>query len=139
MTAGVDRARQIAERSLQGQTKKTGGLVIEHVSRVAGSVSGETETTVAWLHDVLERAPDWSLARLRQEGFAEEVIEAVDALTKRPGEDHADLVRRGARNALARTIKRADLADNLTEAERTGRDGSKYRIGLEILDGRVDA
>lgn len=137
MTAGVKRARQIAEQSLQGQTKKTGGRVIDHVSRVADSVSGDPEKTVAWLHDVLERAPDWNMARLRQEGFAEDVIEAVGALTKRSGEDHADLVRRGGQNVLARTVKRADLTDNLTEAERAGQDGGKYRIGLKILDDGV--
>ncbi|MFN7101660.1 MAG: metal-dependent phosphohydrolase [Pseudorhizobium sp.] len=139
MTAAVDKARRIAEQALQGQVKKTGGLVIDHVSRVAGAVSGDTETTVAWLHDVLERAPDWNLARLHDEGFDEEVIAAVDALTKRPGEDHADLVRRGAQNTLAKTVKRADLTDNLAEAVRVGRDGSKYRTGLEILDGEPDA
>lgn len=138
MTAGVERARQIAEQSLQGQTKKTGGLVIDHVSRVAGFVSGDAEKTVAWLHDVLERSPDWSLARLRQAGFAEDVIAAVNALTKRPGEDHADLVRRGAQDALARTVKRADLTDNLREAERAGLDGNKYRKGLELLDHGLD-
>lgn len=130
----VEQAREIAYQAHGGQTKKTGGLVIEHVSRVAASVTGDQETIVAWLHDVVEKAEEWDLARLRHEGFAEDVVTAVEALTKRPGEEHAALVRRAAQNALAATVKHADLADNLAESDRTGRDGSKYRHGLTILE-----
>lgn len=133
MSAGVERAEEIARQAHKGQVKKTGGLVIDHVARVAAHMVGSDELIVAWLHDVVENSPHWTLARLRQEGFAEEVLLAVEALTKRPGEAHADLVRRAAQNNLARSVKLADLADNLAEAERTGQDASKYRLGLQML------
>lgn len=135
MTGDVDAARKIAEQAHEGQIKKTGGRVIDHVARVAASVDGCEETMVAWLHDVVEKAPNWTLDRLRQEGFSEAVVAAVEALTKRPGEPHAELVRRAANNLLACSVKRADLKDNLAEAKRTGRDGSKYKQGLLILQG----
>ncbi|MCF6370282.1 metal-dependent phosphohydrolase [Rhizobium halophilum] len=130
----LEKAQNIATQAHQGQLKKTGGLVLEHVARVAASVSGREKKTVAWLHDVVEKAPEWTLARLRKEGFPEAILLAVDALTKKPGESHEDLVRRAAENDLARSVKRADLTDNLVEAERTGHDPEKYRAGLRILD-----
>lgn len=133
MTASQTRAREIAEEAHRGQIKKTGGLVIDHVSRVAARVADDEARTVAWLHDVVEKAPAWTLDRLREEGFPCTILAAVDALTKRPGEEHGDLIRRAAGNPLARQVKCADLEDNLAEALRAGRDGSKYRHGLEIL------
>lgn len=136
MTDKLDRARQIAQQAHEGQTKKSGGLVIDHVARVASNVHGREEAIVAWLHDVLERAPDWTLERLRQEGFSDQIVRAVDALTKRPGEDHGALVHRASTDGLAHSVKLADLADNLAEAERSGRDGSKYKAGLLILQKR---
>ncbi|MCJ8518653.1 (p)ppGpp synthase/HD superfamily hydrolase [Pseudorhizobium tarimense] len=134
MTGDIDKARRIAIEAHEGQTKKTGGPIIDHVARVAAGVEGEDETIVAWLHDVVEKSPEWTLDRLRQEGFSEEVVQAVDALTKRAGEEHAELVRRASDNSLARSVKRADLADNLAQAEVSGVDASKYRIGLRILE-----
>ena len=133
MIGKVAKAREIAIDAHEGQTKKTGGLVIDHVRRVASNVDGEDEKTVAWLHDVIEKASEWTLDRLRQEGFSDDIIQAVDALTKRPGEAHSDLVRRAAGNLLARNVKRADLADNLAQSETAGFDGTKYRTGLSIL------
>jgi (p)ppGpp synthase/HD superfamily hydrolase len=118
--------------------KKTGGLVIDHVRRVAEGVSREDEKMVAWLHDVVEKAPGWTTERLRQEGFSEAVVSAVDALTRRPGETSADLVRRAAASDLARPVKRADLADNLTAAGQAGQDVSRYHEGLRILATEFD-
>ncbi len=132
----VDRARAIAQQAHDGQTKKSGGLVFDHVTRVASNVDGREEMVVAWLHDVVEKAPGWTLERLRQEGFDDQILRAVDALTKRPGEDHAALVHRASTDKLARAVKLADLADNLAEAERSGRDGGKYRAGLVALQKR---
>jgi hypothetical protein len=54
-----------------------------------------------------------SFARLRQEGFPEEIIQAVDCLTRRDGEPYADMIERIAPNPLARRVKLADLAENL--------------------------
>ncbi len=139
MTASVERARTIAEEAHAGQIKrKTGEPVLRHVARVATSVSTEDEKTVAWLHDVVECAPDWSLDRLRSDGFADNIIAAVDALTKREGESHPALVRRAAGNALARSIKEADLRDNLAAARKAGADTAKYEEGLRLLNRRTE-
>lgn len=134
MNAWMEQARRIAEQAHGHQLKKKSGEpFIEHVRRVVASVSHDDEKVVAWLHDVVEKAPDWPFEQLRLQGFPEEIMAAVEALTRREGEADDDFVRRAGSNALARPVKRADLSDNLATAERTGHDGSKYRNGLRIL------
>lgn len=130
----LERAIAIAMDAHEGQSSKTGGPFIDHVRRVADQVSGNDEKLVAWLHDVVEKGPGWSFDRLRGEGFPEEVVGAVDALSKREGEDYFEFVRRSISNPLARSVKRADLTDNLAQATQMGGDISKFVEGLRILD-----
>jgi hypothetical protein len=61
----------------------------------------------------------WTLEGLASEGFSSIVIEAVDALTKRPGEDYEAFVLRASENAIARKVKLADLSDNSDPARST--------------------
>lgn len=131
--AKIQQARAIAMEAHQGQADKTGEPFIAHVERVADGVEGEDQTIVAWLHDVVEKAPGWSFARLRQAGFSDDVIDAVDAMTKRAGEDYLDFCRRAVANPLARPVKRADLLDNIAQVRRMGGDTGKYEQGLRIL------
>jgi hypothetical protein len=126
-------AQVIASVAHQGQTAKTGEPLIDHVARVAAGVRTETERTVAWLHDVLEKCPDWSLERLSMAGFDDAVVQAVDALSKRPGEEYLAFCRRAIANPLARPVKRADLLDNLDQARRIGSDTQKYEEALRLL------
>jgi (p)ppGpp synthase/HD superfamily hydrolase len=130
----LKRAIDIASEAHQGQSSKTGGPFIDHVRRVAERVTGEDETLVAWLHDVVEKGPGWTFQRLRDEGFSEIVIDAVDAMSKRDGEDYFDFVRRSIANPLARPVKRADLTDNFAQMQQMGGDGSKFAEGLRILN-----
>ena len=68
------------------------------------------------LHDVVEDGGGrWSFERLRGEGFSDEVIEALEHVTKRPEEegDYDAFIRRASRNAIARKVKLADLEDNM--------------------------
>jgi len=65
--------------------------------------------------------------------FSLRIIEAVVALSRRSGELDDEFVRRAASNPLARVVKRADLEDNLVQAEQAGLDTSKYLAGLELL------
>ena len=64
------------------------------------------------LHDVCEDCPGWTFDRLRDEGFSDKIIAALDAVTKRDGEDYEDFARRAAANPIGRNVKLADLADN---------------------------
>lgn len=50
--------------------------------------AGQGRAIVAVLHDVVENS-NWTFDRLREAGFTEEVVAAVDYLTKREGESYA--------------------------------------------------
>jgi (p)ppGpp synthase/HD superfamily hydrolase len=112
--ATLERAIAIAAEAHRGQTDKAGEPYILHPMRVMLRVRGETERIVAMLHDVVEDGgPAWSLERLREEGFAAEVVEAVERLTKREGEPYEALIERAAAHPIARRVKLADLEDNM--------------------------
>ena len=135
----LEKAIAIATEAHHGQSSKTGGPFIDHVRRVAENVSGEDETLIAWLHDVVEKGPGWTFERLRQEGFSEPVIDAVDAMSKRDGEEYFAFVRRSIQNPLARPVKRSDLTDNLAQMRQMGGDDSKFADGLRILNEEYPA
>jgi (p)ppGpp synthase/HD superfamily hydrolase len=66
----------------------------------------------AVLHDVVEDS-EITIDELRTEGYSERVLQAVDALTKRYGENRIEAARRAASNDIARIVKLADNAENM--------------------------
>nr|WP_111298521.1 HD domain-containing protein [Paracoccus saliphilus] len=108
----LERAIEIAAKAHRGQRDKAGEPFILHPLRVMHACSTEAERVVAVLHDLIEDS-EWTLEDLRREGLAEDLVAAVDAMTRRKGESYADFVDRAARNPIARTVKVADLRDNL--------------------------
>jgi (p)ppGpp synthase/HD superfamily hydrolase len=108
----LEKAILLAAQAHQGQKDKAGAPYILHPLRMMLQMGSETEMVVAVLHDVLEDTP-WTLENLRGEGFSTEVLEALDCLTRRTGENYDDFITRVAGNQLARKVKLADLEDNL--------------------------
>jgi GTP diphosphokinase / guanosine-3',5'-bis(diphosphate) 3'-diphosphatase len=108
----LERAIQIAALAHAGQVDKAGQPYILHPLRVMLRVQGENERMAAVLHDVVEDT-SVSLRQLAAEGFALQVIEAIEALTKRPGETRLEAAARAARNSVARVVKLADNAENM--------------------------
>lgn len=108
----LERAIEIAARAHTGQLDKAGEPYILHVLRVMLGVEGKKERITAVLHDVIEDS-DISLNDLREEGFDEDVVTAVDLLTKRNGEGRIDAARRTVWNPIARTVKLSDVKDNM--------------------------
>lgn len=107
----LERAIEIAAKAHSGQQDKAGEPYILHPVRVMLRVTTEQERIAAVLHDVVEDT-DVSLDELRAEGFAEAVIQAIDALTKREGESRIDAAHRAAADSIARIVKLADNAEN---------------------------
>lgn len=140
----LERAIEIAASAHAGQLDKSGEPYIAHPLRVALPFvrSGdETRAIIAVLHDVVEDS-DWTFARLSDEGFGEDIIEAVNALTRPEGESYDVFVKRAAANELARPVKLADLRDNLAatrmaklSAEDRERLLAKYAGALQTLGG----
>src|SRR3990172_2948198 len=71
----------------------------------------EEEKLVGLLHDVVEDSAT-TLDDLRKAGFPEDILAAVDCLTKREGEDYSYYLKRIKGNTLGRTVKLYDVADN---------------------------
>jgi (p)ppGpp synthase/HD superfamily hydrolase len=108
----LERAIEIAASAHAGQQDKAGAPYILHPLRVMLHVTDPVQRIAAVLHDVVEDTA-WTLEQLRAEGFGDEVISAVDALTKREGEDYFAFVDRAGRDPVARAVKIADITDNL--------------------------
>ncbi len=106
------RAIAIAAEAHVDQREKSGVPYILHPIRIMLRMSTEAEMMVAILHDVVEDTP-WTLDQLRKEGFPEEVVEAVDCVTRRETESYAEFVERARYNPVARKVKLADLEDNM--------------------------
>jgi len=83
-----------------------------HPMRIMFFMETEDEKITALLHDVIEDSP-WTLKDLENEHFSADVINAVDALTKRKGEPASDYYSRIAGNAIARKVKIQDLKHNM--------------------------
>jgi hypothetical protein len=111
MMATIEKALQIAAKAHEGQRDKEGLPYILHPLRVMMGVEGEEAQIVAVLHDVVEDTPV-TLDDLRQAGFNEGVLAAVECVTHRKDEPYADYVVRCKGNEIARWVKLADLGDN---------------------------
>ena len=108
----LEDAIALAVEAHRGQRDKAGQTYILHPLRVMMRLETETERMVAVLHDVVEDSP-WTLERLRGLGYPEEVLGALDCLTKREGETYEAFIERVLPHPLARRVKRADLEDNM--------------------------
>lgn len=108
----IRHAFMLAKHVHNGQTDKAGAEYILHPFRVSQFVKGgPTEITIALLHDVVEDT-DTTLEDLREEGFPENVVNGVDAVTRRPEEARDIYLIRVKNNPSARLVKLADLKHN---------------------------
>jgi (p)ppGpp synthase/HD superfamily hydrolase len=111
MTQTLERAIAIAAAAHAGQLDKGGAPYILHPLKVMLRMSTLEERIVAVLHDVVEDC-GISLDDLRKEGFSEDVLTAIESVTKVPGESYEDFVDRAAQNPIGRVVKLADLEEN---------------------------
>ena len=124
----LERAILLAVQAHRGQVDRSGAPYILHPLRVMFRVETENERIAAVLHDVVEDT-DWTLDGLRAEGFPEEIVQAVDCLTRREGESYDDRVARAAAHPIARRVKLADLEDNMDARRLTrwsGEDAARF-------------
>jgi (p)ppGpp synthase/HD superfamily hydrolase len=135
----LEDALALALKAHWGQKDRAGQPYVLHPIRVMCRVQTAAEKVTALLHDVVEDT-DITFAELRARGFPEEVVQAVDCLTKREGEDYAQLIRRSQSNSIAARVKLADLEDNMDlrrgSDELTEQDlarFNKYRLAWAML------
>lgn len=95
-----------------GVVGKDGTPYILHPLRLMMKASGYAEQIVAVLHDAVEDTA-LTLQELTDKGFPYDIVSAVGAVTKKPGEDYEAFIERIAADPLAARVKLLDLYDNI--------------------------
>lgn len=119
------KADAIAAEKHAGQKDIAGADYIGHPRRVADRCSSVKTKIVALLHDTIEDT-DVTPEYLLEQGFSQEIVDAVLSVTKRKNEDYFDFCRRAGENKIGREVKLADLHDNM--------DVSRLRYPLRKVD-----
>lgn len=104
-------AINLAYQAHEGQIDKAGAPYVIHCLRVANAMSTTDEKIVAILHDIVEDT-EITFEYLEHEGFSEEVVTAVKAITRELEEPYNDYLLRVVKNKLAYKVKLADMMDN---------------------------
>lgn len=108
----IEKSLQIALNAYSGKKDKAGETYILHPLRVMGKLNTLEEKVVAILHDVIEDS-DYTADDLLSEEIPKHIVEAVISLTRNSDESYSEFIERVSLNALARSVKIADIEDNL--------------------------
>ena len=108
----LEHAIALSVETHKGQVDKYGRPYILHPLRVMFRLGREDEQIVAVLHDVVEDS-ELTFDDVRQMGYSEEIIAALDGVTRRDDETYEEFVRRSGQNPISRRVKLADLEDNM--------------------------
>lgn len=134
----VEEAEKVARKAHEGQFRKDGVTpYITHPEAVANALASDGYNdeciAVAWLHDVVEDTKV-TLQDLRDIGFPYEIVNAVDCLTRRPGQNimyYLGIIRR---TYLAITVKLYDIHHNMScFKKQEGSLWDKYQLCLWYL------
>lgn len=108
----LEKSLEIAIKAHKGQKDRAGKPYITHPLRVMMKMHNETEMIVAILHDIVEDT-EFTLDKIIEIGYPEEIINAIDSITKRENEEYTKYIERCSKNRLASVVKLSDLEDNM--------------------------
>ena len=143
----LDQALSMAEKLHSGQVDKAGKPYFGHIQRVVGYVELfappeklRAAQIAAAFHDSVEDT-EATFKSLAAAGVSEEVISAIDSVTRRVDEDYFDMVRRAAADPIGKYVKLADNYDNTDPVrvaalppEKAARFAIKYAKAVAILN-----
>ncbi len=137
----LERAIEIAASAHRGHVDKAGKPYILHPLSLMLQFHDLDAMIVAVLHDTVEDSA-LTLGNLKEAGFSDEVVAAIDALTRREEESYEEFIQRLSPNPLARRVKLADLEHNM-DVRRIGSVTSEdlervekyHRAWLELRKG----
>ena len=112
MSQYLHKAITIAFEAHQGQSSINGEPYILHPLRLLVKAKSNEERIIAVLHDVIEKS-NFTLADLKNKGFDQNIISAIDSLSRRRSESYIDYIGRLMQNRISVKIKLLDLADNI--------------------------
>ncbi len=125
----LEKAIEIAVEAHRGQIDKAGKEYILHPMRVMLRGRNDTEMIVGILHDVVEDTPI-TIDMLRLEGFSEDILAALECVTKHRGESYGTFIDRVLTNPLATQVKLYDMEDNMNRDRipyPTPKDEARFR------------
>lgn len=120
------------------QVDKAGLPYVFHPFHLAEQMLDEDTTVVALLHDVLEDT-EITLNELREAGYGENVLEALQLLCHEDGVPYMEYIIRLRENRLAKIVKLADLQHNSDLSrldvadERAVARREKYLAAMQLL------
>jgi len=109
----LEKAIKVALNYHYGATDRSEKPYILHCLRVMNAVPQEEEfMIVAVLHDIIEDTTI-TLKTLGKMGFDKEILEAIDAISRRDEEEYMDYIARVCSNNIAYQVKLKDVEDNI--------------------------
>ncbi len=132
------KAMKISFEAHKNQTDKNDMPYVYHPIHLAEQMTDEKTICVALLHDVVEDT-DMTFEQLEQEGFDEDIINALKLMTHDDTIPYLDYVKEIKTNEIAKAVKLADLKHNsdLTRLdivdEKAIKRVEKYKKAIEIL------
>lgn len=134
----LSKALEICYKAHNNQVDKAGKPYYLHPIQVALMCDSTKEKIVALLHDVIEDT-SYTIDDLIEIGFDNEIIEAVECLTKRKAEQYEYYIKRVSQNPIAKKVKLNDMTHNcdLTRFEKPTSEDlkrvEKYKKYIQIL------
>ena len=122
----------IVADAFESDLDKGGKPYVLHCLAVMDGVRtlGVVHQIVAVMHDLPEDKKEWTFKRLYKEGFTADIINALDCLTHRKGEEYDEYIIRAGSNPISREVKMSDLRHN-TDITRLKGVGPKDLLRME--------
>ncbi|MCC6840462.1 MAG: phosphohydrolase [Flavobacteriales bacterium] len=108
----LESAIRLAAKVHKGQKDRAQKPYILHVMRVMMRGTDLEEQLLGALHDVLERS-GLTVAQLAERGFPPRVLNALEHISRKAGEDYEAYIERVALDGLAVRVKLHDLSDKM--------------------------
>ena len=123
----LEKAIEISAQAHEFQQDKCGKPYITHPLRVASKFLDRKHVITALLHDVLEDGKDDIKNKLRYALKDDnEILEALELLNHKKNTSYSEYIKNLSQNELARTVKMADLTDNMNK--------ERCDIALSLMD-----
>jgi|TARA_B100001059_G_scaffold219362_1_gene240365 (p)ppGpp synthase/HD superfamily hydrolase len=143
MKDALNKAIIIAAKTHRGKKGRNREPALLHPLRVMSMMNDNNSRIAAILHDVVE-SRKITIKDLQDKGFNDNILIAVDLLSKRKGEEYIHYINRLKGNKIALKVKLADLIDNYIRRKKhkvlsknDKQKIKKYKKAYTVLTGQT--
>lgn len=130
--SNLETAIAVAAAAHMDQKSDNGDPYILHPLRVMMAQETRETQILVVMHDMIEHT-NTSLNDIYSFGFDDDIVLALNAITRRDDEDYLVYVKRACSNPIARPVKIADLRDNLRTYGDDEEHRERYTAALEMI------